>query len=1841
MKNKFIKVRLSKYGGDLPKAQTGIDDWVQRAANANLNFWEKCRLATSANNGSGSFVQPGDAPKQKMYASPYEELADLKGGFFDKEQMKNIKRTLPQGVSMDDWVGFNREAGRLNVKFSNPDYSKYTDSTGMLKPEWQSVATNFDPYYLYYRPAFANKNSVSAEDIMKFYQSQPGGISNFKLLVNNGYRMPQRKHGGPIVDSRGQWAHPGKVTRIPSSNITMKGVPYPVLGVGNNGQSQMMYPGMNYDFGGASYVDEYPMMENGGGIPERYKNMGFTHVGQKKEGDGQHKWKVLAKKGNKYKIVQGGYRGMEDFSQHHSKQRQENFWNRMGGRDSAKAKDPFSPLYWHKRLGKWEEGGQTNDDREMLEGVADILRRVKDTNNRKDIANYMMNNFRDEDVSFVPQDFLKSANVFKQGGEMIRRADGHYSRRGLWDNIRANRGSGKEPTKQMLEQERKIKASMQYGGGWFDEEYSRYLDPVKGGFLQPNSPKLPFGYYAPPNKDSSSELASSIGGENGEPAYLIPTFKYGKRLNNPLAEYRRTGEHLGGPFKTWQEADEWDQNVRHPYVEKGLPIPSPLRTWGSDFPIKRQMGGSLPSYQTRGQVNFSPNDTRLVPQFVAPAPGTFKIPTTDVERYAAQKSREIPVTIRPAQKPRSALAQAWVENAYPMTALKYKMHGQDVPQYFERGDINPFDHALAVVNPFRWLHDFSNTGNDLAQGNYTQAAFDMASVLPFLSEFKSVSPGLKSIAQDVNQAGKYLTTQTPLKNAYRFNPRRFNPNPEAYYHRSPNLENIINQETGTLQGFGQSEEGRIYNETVAKPGAGNTLLPSGRVSRLNLKKPAKSELYFSRGTPLDWGRTNMILDKKTGKLVPGQGYEGPYIAEVTDVPFISKANGKLGKVFDKETGEFVRGKLPPPNKGGYAVAKNPVPLNNTKFYVEDWWKGYKPVEVQVPKSQSSMNSYDPVTNTFSTKPYVIRPNRNVNAKDIDVSFTNEFIDALNTSDETIRNQGVLFLDELRSAEGVKRLKNLFKLAEPNLNEEQLNHLVGNRLFEIQTATNYNKPNQVLGAIHRSKNHFSFPDEKSIIEYLNRNFPRENAHWASQNFHPSVPVAYNKPVPDFSNLSYNPDYNRFISPDYELGAITLGPRFMKNVKTLDHEMTHALQQGNMTPIDKMLKELLPVERSSLEKKFNPLSPYMEEQKNYFDFSGFRGQDTEPYAFLSELRRSMIENNILKHRYDEVTPWKLLKSKVKSHYSLQNPVDAGTRLIQMTPFWKLSGLSKIMNIAPMGVPAAIGLKMLDNNNPDIKRMGGSRLTKAQSGLEVNPNTIVKKKTIGSYITPIKDLNLQKINFNYRPTQGSVYKPNCPQGVQCAEQAVDYAAEKLGIPRINLIPGNAAYRTAMMRNEGMIPIWDPYNGKSVDVNYVPFPVEKYKDLKIGDQVGLTTGGTDVFKYDAPPFLTRKNNNHVEHWGTVSGFDQNGTPTIRHGYGKGANRGRWFDEPLDEKGTVRDLGHGRYRIGVVYRSQLVGDEGVQSVNKIVEKPEDIAQRKANTTSSAKFYLKTTPEDDLINSDYPVAANFAGAKVRLQTKKDLLGLFQDKELDYDLKYKLGLTQQELDRIKPVVYGMAGQESNFDDPKSFYNNIKEQMAFLKPNGSLGMFQIKLNSLTDEEKQVLGINKKSDLKDTRKAYMAAVAILKNSKRIMDQKVAKGVHPELNDPNIDPYFRALYYYNTPQRAINSTEEMRKKEARTSLNPVTWLNWLPGKQVTNGDLFYNTKKNELRMDPGSYPYKVLQKAKRDLGVEYDNSGFETAPELEAAVVYGSKNPKTRVLITENRKYGGQTFNYKKLKK
>lgn len=213
---------------------------------------------------------------------------------------------------------------------------------------------------------------------------------------------------------RNQWQHPGEITKIPSPNITMEGVGFPVIGVPNIGQPQMMYPEQNYYYPGADNVTEYPMMGAGGGIPERYKNMGFNKVGAKKNSTRPgKKWMVLAKKGDDYKVVHGGYDGMKDFSQHGSEQRKENFWDRMGGKNSSKATDPFSPLYWHKRFGTWQEGGQL--DQYQTAGEAGTKYTVKPGQYLSQIAK--ANNVSVDDLVLANK--IKDPNLIRPGQELF------------------------------------------------------------------------------------------------------------------------------------------------------------------------------------------------------------------------------------------------------------------------------------------------------------------------------------------------------------------------------------------------------------------------------------------------------------------------------------------------------------------------------------------------------------------------------------------------------------------------------------------------------------------------------------------------------------------------------------------------------------------------------------------------------------------------------------------------------------------------------------------------------------------------------------------------------------------------------------------------------------------------------------------------------------------------------------------------------------------------------------------------------------------------------------------------------------------------------------------------------------------------------------------------------------------------------------------------------------------------------------------------------------------------------------------------------------------------------
>lgn len=74
------------------------------------------------------------------------------------------------------------------------------------------------------------------------YKQRMGIFEQGGMVNNTGYTPGTKSYNNPY-------------NIIPSNNITMKDTPFPVLGIDNTGQQQMMYPGGNYKFRGNSVLE--------------------------------------------------------------------------------------------------------------------------------------------------------------------------------------------------------------------------------------------------------------------------------------------------------------------------------------------------------------------------------------------------------------------------------------------------------------------------------------------------------------------------------------------------------------------------------------------------------------------------------------------------------------------------------------------------------------------------------------------------------------------------------------------------------------------------------------------------------------------------------------------------------------------------------------------------------------------------------------------------------------------------------------------------------------------------------------------------------------------------------------------------------------------------------------------------------------------------------------------------------------------------------------------------------------------------------------------------------------------------------------------------------------------------------------------------------------------------------------------------------------------------------------------------------------------------------------------------------------------------------------------------
>jgi hypothetical protein len=213
--------------------------------------------------------------------------------------------------------------------------------------------------------------------------------------------------------------------------------------------------------------------------------------------------------------------------------------------------------------------------------------------------------------------------------QMIKRADGSYSQRGLWDNIRANRGSGKKPTAQMLKQERKIKSNM-----------------ADGGINNPGFQALP-GYVQAKIRSNMQE-----GGMTGSPIVdminsqpQMPMMQMGGSM--PQTSAGRSVLQEAMSMSTMQSGGKMPADIaRARFMAAANGDASQAKETASKYGYKMQTGGYRPSIRIGDRGNYSGSDNTMAPnpaimqQRVAEGQALIKKTSTEQGKIQAQQAKQ-------------------------------------------------------------------------------------------------------------------------------------------------------------------------------------------------------------------------------------------------------------------------------------------------------------------------------------------------------------------------------------------------------------------------------------------------------------------------------------------------------------------------------------------------------------------------------------------------------------------------------------------------------------------------------------------------------------------------------------------------------------------------------------------------------------------------------------------------------------------------------------------------------------------------------------------------------------------------------------------------------------------------------------------------------------------------------------------------------------------------------------------------------------------------------------------------------------------------------------------------
>ena len=214
---------------------------------------ERSKEMLEKTGGSGAHFHVGmDSTLVPKMQQRYAELKNM-----------NSKETF-----LSDSQHFPNFAYNQTASVMLPDYATLPEPIEEVKQEEQKSSAESKLEEKQKEQDFLDYFKQNKEQLAQLYpteQEQPRAEAPQLTALdyyNQANQILSAQQGGVITDNRGQWAHPGEVTRITSPNITMQNVNYPVLGVSEQtGEQKLMMPNLNYFFDNTSSVVEYPILK--------------------------------------------------------------------------------------------------------------------------------------------------------------------------------------------------------------------------------------------------------------------------------------------------------------------------------------------------------------------------------------------------------------------------------------------------------------------------------------------------------------------------------------------------------------------------------------------------------------------------------------------------------------------------------------------------------------------------------------------------------------------------------------------------------------------------------------------------------------------------------------------------------------------------------------------------------------------------------------------------------------------------------------------------------------------------------------------------------------------------------------------------------------------------------------------------------------------------------------------------------------------------------------------------------------------------------------------------------------------------------------------------------------------------------------------------------------------------------------------------------------------------------------------------------------------------------------------------------------------------------------------